>query len=63
MIQIPLYHYKRAIIGPPAKTQFQWHFVGVSPYDGPTLSAGLVVVSFQGIRTNIAILLRNPIIW
>ena len=44
-----MYHYKRAIIGPPVKRHqmaFPWH-----ADDDPTLNAGLVAAIFQGIRT------------
>ena len=49
-------HYKRAIIGSPAKrhkSAFRWR-----ADDGPTLNTGLVAAIFQGIRSCIA---RNPV--
>ena len=48
------YHYKRAIIGPPASCHVD---------DGPTLNAGFgSFVMFQGIQTSIAEkVYRNPI--
>ena len=52
------YHYKGAIIGPPAKhhwMEFRWRVD-----DGPALNAGLVAAIFQGIRTCIA---RKPYIF
>ena len=50
------YHYKRGIVGPPAKRHlvaFRWRVD-----DGPTLNAGLVAAIFQGIWICIA---RKPL--
>ena len=53
-----LYHYKRAIIGPPAKHHLM--AFGWRADDDPTLNAGLVAAIFQGIWTCIA---RKPYIF
>ena len=51
------YHYKRAIIGPPAKRHlmvFRWQ-----ADDGPTLNAGLVAMWF--FKESWPVFLRNPV--